>query len=47
MKKRFCLLLCCLMLAGSISGCAKSLIPTQKIEGSDLFVKKQKNWPKP
>ena len=45
MKKLFCLLLSCLMLAGLFSGCAKTYIPNQKIEGSDLYVKKVENLP--
>ena len=45
MKKLFCLLLSSLMLAGLFSGCAKTYIPNQKIEGSDLYVKKVENLP--
>ena len=43
MRNHICLLLSFLLLAGLFSGCAKSYIPTQKIEGSDLSVKKVEN----
>ena len=43
MKKLSCLFLSCLMLAGLFSGCSSSCIPTKKIEGSDLYVKKVEN----
>ena len=43
MKKLSCLFLSCLMLAGLFSGCSSSCIPTEKIEGSDLYVKKVEN----
>lgn len=46
MKKLFCLLLSSLMLAGLFSGCAKTYIPNQKIEGSDLRVEKVENLSK-
>ena len=41
-RKTVALLLCCILLAG----CAKSYVPTTKIEGSDLCVKKVENLSK-
>ena len=41
-RKTMALLLCCILLAG----CAKSYVPTTKIEGSDLCVKKVENLSK-